>query len=73
MLRGSIANISSYHIFTDKRIPKKFFSKGGEIIEIIKREKIDFKKELKLFLPLSHHPTLKNFEVVLKNEIERYL
>jgi len=53
------------------------YKKGHElkkkISEIMKEEKIDFKKELKLFLPVSHHQLLKNFEAVLKNEMERYL
>ncbi|MDI6892404.1 MAG: nucleotidyl transferase AbiEii/AbiGii toxin family protein [Actinomycetota bacterium] len=57
-------------------IPSRY-KKGHElkkkIMEIIKKGKIDFKRELKLFLPVSHHQILRNFEAALKNEIERYL
>jgi len=44
-----------------------------KILEALNAEKINFKRELKLFLPRSHHQVIKNFEVVLKSEIERYL
>lgn len=44
-----------------------------QVTEIMKKEKVDFKSELKIFLPVSQHQILRNFETVLKNEMERYL
>ncbi|GFP18582.1 hypothetical protein HKBW3S03_00087 [Candidatus Hakubella thermalkaliphila] len=43
------------------------------ILELLESEKIDFRGELKLFLPRSHQAILKNFATSLGNEIERYL
>lgn len=44
-----------------------------KVTEIMKTAKIDFKRELKLFLPTSHHQILKNFEITLNKEMDRYL
>lgn len=44
-----------------------------KIMEIMETEKLDFKNELKLFLPISQHQILKDFKSVVKREVERYL
>ena len=41
--------------------------------EKLKKEKINFKRELEVFLPTNHHPILKNFKEKLSQEIEKYL
>jgi len=54
---------------------KKFLSKedleGAK--EKLKKEKINFKRELEILLPISHHPILKNFKERISQEIEKYL
>lgn len=54
---------------------KKFVSKKDleGIKEKLKKEKVNFKKELETLLPISHHPILKNFKKRLSQEIEKYL
>jgi predicted nucleotidyltransferase component of viral defense system len=44
-----------------------------KLLKILETEKIDFKRELELLLPRSHHAILKDFRIVLKREIDRYL
>jgi predicted nucleotidyltransferase component of viral defense system len=44
-----------------------------KILEILKNRPIDFKGELKLFLPINQHALLKDFDKILANEIEKYL
>lgn len=51
--------------YVDKRLQKK-------VLVSLKRSNIDFKKELSVLLPVSHHAVLKDFRVVLEREIERY-
>jgi len=60
MLRSNLLNISQ----------KKILSK---IIPLIKSTRIDFKKELKIFLPKSHWAVVGNFKNVLLSEIQRYV
>lgn len=43
------------------------------LLRILDKEQLDFKEELKLFLPVSHHGILRDFETTLKREIERYI
>jgi len=53
---------------------KKFLNKKEleKIKERLKKEKINFKRELEMLLPISHHPILKNFKQKLLQEIEKY-
>ena len=44
-----------------------------EVYDNLKSEKIDFKKELQVLLPISHQIILKNFKDALKKEIGKYL
>ena len=48
------------------------FEKIKKVKEILLKEKINFKKELEVLLPISHHPLLKNFKESLLREIEQY-
>lgn len=43
-----------------------------KILEKLKKTSIDFKKELKNFLPRSHQMILRDFKNILKKEIEKY-
>ncbi len=43
------------------------------ILQNLENEKFDFKRELSIFLPVSHHLILKDFKKVLKKEIEMYV
>lgn len=43
------------------------------ILKQLRSGEIDFSRELARFLPVSHHPLLKNFEQTLTREIERAL
>jgi predicted nucleotidyltransferase component of viral defense system len=38
----------------------------------LSKETFDFRKELKLLLPVSHHGIIRNFKDVLKKELDRY-
>jgi predicted nucleotidyltransferase component of viral defense system len=60
MLRSNLLNISQ------KR-------KLSKIIPLIKSTRINFKKELKIFLPKSHWAVVGNFKNVLLSEIQRYV
>jgi len=42
------------------------------VLEVLKKEKIDFKKELKFFLPQTHQRLIKDFEKILEREIKRF-
>ena len=48
-------------------------SKLSAVLKSINVEKIDFKKELSIFLPTSHQLILRNFEDTLRKEISGYL
>lgn len=48
------------------------FKKIKKVKEILLKEKINFKKELEVLLPISHHFLLKNFKENLLREIEKY-
>lgn len=52
---------------------RKRYRLKDRLFEILETEKIDFKGELKLLLPRSHHAILKDFGTALKREIKRYL
>jgi len=44
-----------------------------KIANALEKEKIDFKAELSVLLPVSHHMILKNFRDVVRKEIGKYL
>jgi len=44
-----------------------------KILKVVKSQKLDFKRELKLFLPVSQHMVIKGFPDTLVAEIERNL
>lgn len=52
--------------------PKKMFPLR-KVLENLKKTKIDFKRELLLFLPRSHHHILKDFKNILRRELEKYV
>lgn len=52
---------------------RKKYRLKDKLLRILEAGRIDFKGELKLFLPASHHPILRDFETTFKREIERYL
>ena len=45
----------------------------AKILEVVKSRKLNFKRELKLFLPVSQHMIIKGFPDTLVKEIERNL
>lgn len=58
------------HPALNKFVDKKMLDK---ILLQIEKERIDFKKELSPFLPVSHHTILRNFKTTLKEEVSQYL
>lgn len=56
------------HPLLRKYLPKNHLEK---IKKSLGKEKIDFKKELSILLPISHHQILKNFKNNLLSEIEK--
>lgn len=54
----------------NKLIDKK---KLQEVFGNLKTEKMDFKKELKVLLPVSHQMILRDFKEILKKEIGKYV
>ena len=49
------------------------FKKISEIKEKLLKERINFKSELEILLPISHHMILKDFKQFLMKEIDKYL
>lgn len=47
-------------------------TKLNKIMEKLDKEKIDFKRELSVLLPASHHMILKDFKNILRNELKKY-
>lgn len=45
----------------------------GKVLKKLEDTKIDFKRELTLFLPKSHHNILKDFKNILKRELQKYV
>lgn len=45
----------------------------NKVADILNNIQIDFRRELSVFLPVSHHMVLKNFKATLKKEIRKYL
>lgn len=58
------------HPTLNKSIDKK---RLGEILKILESERINFKNELSMLLPVSHYRILKNFKSILSNEIKKYV
>lgn len=58
------------HPFLSKFIDKK---RLNVVLKFLDTEKINFKSELSILLPISYHRILKNFKDVLKNEIKKYV
>ena len=58
------------HPVLNKYLPKDALRK---IKENLPKEEINFKRELSILLPVSHHHILKNFKDVLISEIEKLL
>lgn len=50
----------------DKKLKRK-------ILDVVKSGKLDFKRELKAFLPVNQHMIIKGFPKTLAAEIERNL
>ncbi|MBI5701827.1 nucleotidyl transferase AbiEii/AbiGii toxin family protein [Candidatus Saganbacteria bacterium] len=44
-----------------------------KVVELLEKEKINFKSELSVLLPASHQLILKNFKNILRKEIGKYL
>ena len=57
------------HPELNKFVDKK---KLNEVLISLEKEKIDFKKELSVLLPVSHQMILRDFKNILKREIEKY-
>jgi predicted nucleotidyltransferase component of viral defense system len=64
ILRGRMAFKQAF--IQDKQLKAK-------ILKVVKSGKIDFKRELKVFLPVSQHAVIKGFPGTLVAEIERNL
>jgi predicted nucleotidyltransferase component of viral defense system len=66
-----------YFILRGRMAFKKAFAQDkklkSKILEVIDRTKLDFKRELKEFLPINQHMVIKNFPGILIKEIERNL
>lgn len=62
-----------YFFLHNQMLPKEQMKKLPEVFGKLKRTTMDFRKELKLFLPRSHQMILKDFKGFLKKEIEKYL
>lgn len=45
----------------------------NKVLEKIKSQDINFKKELEMFLPRSHQAIIKNFQQTLEQEIQRFI
>ncbi len=58
------------HPFLNKFVDKKSLNL---ILSCLNKEDVDFRRELSLLLPVSHHRVLKNFKEILKKEISRYI
>ncbi|MBL7131038.1 MAG: nucleotidyl transferase AbiEii/AbiGii toxin family protein [Candidatus Omnitrophica bacterium] len=44
----------------------------NKVLKKLEKTKIDFKRELRIFLPKSHHNILKDFKNILKRELNKY-
>lgn len=66
-----------YFILRSRMAFKEAFLKDkqlkAKILKVVKSGKLDFKRELKMFLPISQHMVIKGFPETLITEIERNL
>ena len=60
-----------YYMLRSNLMPEKSVLK--KILPIVEETKIDFKKELGEFLPISHQRIIKGFKNTLLSEIKRYI
>ncbi len=44
-----------------------------KILEVLMEEKLNFKKELKAFLPQNYHSIIKDFNKIFEREIEKFI
>lgn len=58
------------HPSLNKFVDKRKLNRAWDRLDKVQT---DFKRELSVLLPISHHMILKNFKMVLKKEIEKYL
>lgn len=66
-----------YFILRSRMAFKEIFirdkSLRGRLLDVLKSSKLDFRRELKAFLPINQHIIIKDFAQNLKTEIERSL
>ncbi len=60
-----------YYMLRASLLPDKKVLK--QLLPMIKATKIDFKKELREFLPQGHQNIIKDFKKILEAEVERYV
>ena len=61
-----------YLLRTNLSTPKNNFPLG-KILKKLEETKMDFRRELMLFLPKSHHNILKDFKNILRRELKKYV
>lgn len=61
-----------YLLRANLSIPKNKFPLA-KILKKLEETKMDFKRELMLFLPKSHHNILKDFKNILRRELKKYV
>ena len=61
-----------YLLRTNLSTPKSNFHLN-KVLKKLEETKMDFKKELMLFLPKSHHSILKEFKNILRRELKKYV
>lgn len=65
-----------YDLYFQLRHPalNKFVDKNrlNKVLKLLESETIDFRRELAVLLPVSHHMILRNFKELLKKEIAQY-
>ncbi|MFH1709904.1 MAG: nucleotidyl transferase AbiEii/AbiGii toxin family protein [bacterium] len=60
-----------YYMLRGNLLPDKKVLK--QLLPMIKAAKIDFRKELKEFLPQGHQNIIRDFKKILESEVERYI
>ena len=78
LTRGKPRDFYDFYFILRSRLPfKEAFIRDKQlkprILKILKSSKLDFKRELKAFLPVSQHMIIKSFPKALIAEIERNL
>lgn len=62
-----------YFILKANLLPVKEKSILTEVLPLLKKTNIQFEQELKIFLPKSHWPVIRNFKQTLEREVQRTL